>query len=258
MSALAVSGLSKSFGGLTVVDRVDLAVPEGGLVGLIGPNGAGKSTLFAVISGFQPADHGHVEFAGRRIDGLATHARVRLGLGRTFQVPREFRHLTVRENLLAAAPDQAGEGLMALIFAPGKIARQETALRRKADELLAFLNLNAVADRPAGQLSGGQKKLLELGRALMVEPKCLLLDEPFAGVNPVLIGEIAARIRELNRRGLAFLIVEHNLHALAGLVGEMHVMDRGRIIARGAPKAVLAEPAVRTAYLGGKAAAADA
>jgi branched-chain amino acid transport system ATP-binding protein len=253
MSMLAIERVRKSYGGAAVVDDASLAVPEGGLVGLIGPNGAGKSTLFAVVSGFQAADRGRVVLRGRAIDGLAPHARVRLGLGRTFQVPREFRHLTVRENLMAAAPAQAGEGLATLFLAPGRIAREEAALRRKADALLEFLNLAAVAGQPAFALSGGQKKLLELGRALMVEPRCLLLDEPFAGVNPVLIGEIVARIRELNRRGIAFLIVEHNLHALSGLVGEMHAMDRGRIIASGAPRAVLADPAVLSAYLGGEA-----
>jgi branched-chain amino acid transport system ATP-binding protein len=181
---------------------------------------------------------------------LAPDERVRLGLGRTFQVPREFGHLTVRENLMVAAPGQKGEALLSLWLRPGSVAVQEVEVAERADELLDFLNLSAVADKPAMSLSGGQKKLLELGRVLMVEPRFVLLDEPFAGVNPVLMGEIAARIRELHRGGLGFLIVEHNLQALSALADRLYVMDRGRIIAEGAPQEVLAEAAVREAYIG--------
>jgi len=248
---LEVERVSKAYGGLAVVEDVSLTVPRGGLIGLIGPNGAGKSTLFALISGFQPADRGGIRFDGRPLDGLSPPARVRLGLGRTFQVPREFRHLTVRENLKAAAPAQSGEELAALFFQPARVRAEEAALAARADAMIDFLNLGAVRDRPAGLLSGGQKKLLELGRVLMLEPRCILLDEPFAGVNPVLIEELGARILSLNARGIAFLIVEHNLDALARLVSTLYVMDRGRILAHGAPDAVLADAAVREAYLGG-------
>lgn len=240
-----------AFGGFRVLDSVSLAVPEGSIAGLIGPNGAGKSTFFAVATGFEPALSGTVRLAGRDVTRARSHARARLGLGRTFQVPREFRHLTVRENMLAAAPDQAGEHLIHLFLRPASVRTQERALREKVDGILDFLNLSHVAETPSGQLSGGQKKLLELGRVLMTEPRVVLLDEPFAGVNPVLIEEISGRVRALNERGTAFLIVEHNLRALSEIASVIHVMDRGRIIASGAPADVLSEAAVREAYMGG-------
>jgi branched-chain amino acid transport system ATP-binding protein len=170
---------------------------------------------------------------------------------RTFQVPREFRHLTVRENLMVAAPGQTGENLLNLFTRPGQIRRDEARIAKEVRDVLEFLRLADVADLPSGSLSGGQKKLLELGRALMVSPKLILLDEPFAGVNPVLIATIAERIRELNVRGIGFLIIEHDLAALTRLVPQLAVMDRGRIIARGAPGKVLEDPIVREAYLGG-------
>ncbi|MGQ9365260.1 ABC transporter ATP-binding protein [Azospirillum sp. ST 5-10] len=252
--ALAVAGLQKRFGGVTVLDGVAFSAPADGVSGMIGPNGAGKSTLFSIITGFQEGDAGRVAFDGRDITRLPVVDRVRLGLGRTFQVPREFGSLSVRENLMAAAPQQSGERLLTAFLRPGRVRAEEAAIRERADGWLAFLNLAHVADTPAGRLSGGQRKLLELGRVLMLEPRMILLDEPFAGVNPVLIGEIAARIRELAAKGIGFLIVEHNLPALAALVERMFVIDRGRLLAEGTPAAVLADPAVREAYMGGAAA----
>ncbi|MGI4942115.1 MAG: ATP-binding cassette domain-containing protein, partial [Janthinobacterium lividum] len=154
-------------------------------------------------------------------------------------------------NLLAAAPRQPGETLFNVFLRPGLVRRREEEIRQAVDETLAFLRLEKVAALPAGQLSGGQKKLVELGRALMTGARTVLLDEPFAGVNPVLIEEIGSRIRELNGRGIGFLIIEHDLGALSRLVHTFHVMDRGRLIASGAPAEVLAAPAVREAYLGG-------
>jgi branched-chain amino acid transport system ATP-binding protein len=248
---LDVRNIGKSFGGFRALDQVSLTVPEAGLVGLIGPNGAGKSTLFSVISGFVKADEGSVTLNGQSLDGLSPPARVRAGLCRTFQVPREFRHLTVRENLMVAAPQQSGESLGALFFRPGRVRAEEKAIGARVAEIIRFLKLDRVADSPSGTLSGGQKKLLELGRALMVEPKLILLDEPFAGVNPVLIAEIADRVRALNAHGIAFLIVEHNLDALARLVRHLYVMDRGRIMTSGEPDAVLADRQVLEAYMGG-------
>lgn len=248
---LQVSGMRKSYGGLMVLDDVRLEVPAGGLVGLIGPNGAGKSTLFAVISGFQAAEAGSIAFDGVPLDGLSPQQRVRRGLGRTFQVPREFHRMSVRDNVMAAAPHQSGEALLSLFFRPGRVRAEERSVRERADRWLSFLGLESLADEPAAQLSGGQKKLLELGRALMVEPRCILLDEPFAGVNPVLIKELGRMVRELNERGIAFLIVEHNLEALSRLVGTLYVMDRGRILACGEPNVVLRDATVREAYLGG-------
>ena len=249
---LRLEHVSMSFGGFKAVDDISLEVAEGSLVGLIGPNGAGKSTLFANVTGFLPVDQGHIFFADECIDGLKSEVRARRGLGRTFQLPREFSHLSVRENLAAAVPDQAGENLIDLYLRPGFVRKQENAVRKQADEIIEFLNLTAVADLPAGRLSGGQKKLLELGRALLAKPRFILLDEPFGGVNPVLIEEISTRIRTLNAGGLGFLIVEHNLSALARLVGDLYVMDNGRLIAHGSPAAVLADPVVRRSYMGDK------
>ncbi len=154
---------------------------------------------------------------------------------------------------MAAAPEQTGENLLGLFFRPGQVRKEERAIAERVNETIDFLKLNRVADQPSGKLSGGQKKLLELGRALMVQPRLILLDEPFAGVNPVLIGEIMERITELNTRGIGFVVIEHDLEALTRLVPKLAVMDRGRVIAEGAPKSVLDDPIVREAYLGGAA-----
>ncbi|MBB4000266.1 ABC transporter ATP-binding protein [Aureimonas pseudogalii] len=249
--SLDVRHLVKSYGAVRVTDDVTFSVPAGDLVGLIGPNGAGKSTLFSIVTGFLDADAGEVSFDGRPLHRVSASERARRGLVRTFQVPREFSHLSVRENLMAAAPAQAGETLSSLFLAPGRVRREEAALREKVDGLLGFLNLARVAEVSAGQLSGGQKKLVELGRALMTGARTILLDEPFAGVNPVLIEEISERVRELNAQGIGFLVIEHDLGALSRLVTTLHVMDRGRLIASGPPAKVLADPLVREAYLGG-------
>lgn len=248
---LVLRNLSKSLGGLEVVKDVSFSVPLDSLTGIIGPNGAGKSTLFALISGFQDSDRGEVEFGGAPLDGLSAERRARHGLARTFQVPRPFAHLTVRENLAVGAQHQAGEGLFRALLGGSTVREQERRTFERADDIIDFLRLGRVASVPAGRLSGGQRKLLELGRALMTEPKFILLDEPFAGVNPVLIDELSDRIREANTRGVGFLIVEHNLSSLARLVGRLIVMDRGRIIADGEPDAVLDDRMVQEAYMGG-------
>jgi len=249
--SLEIRDITKSFGGFRALDGVRLAIETDALFGIIGPNGAGKSTLFSVISGFVPADSGEIRLNGDPIDGLSPPQRARAGMVRTFQVPREFSHLTVRENLMASAPDQTGESLLGLFFRPGQVRKEEAKIAETVERTIAFLKLGKVADVPSGKLSGGQKKLLELGRALMVEPKLILLDEPFAGVNPVLIGEIMERIEELNARGIGFVIIEHDLEALTRLVPRLAVMDRGKVLAEGAPAAVLEDPVVREAYLGG-------
>jgi len=251
--SLTVHGLRKSFSGLRVVDDVSFEADAAEITGLIGPNGAGKSTLFALVTGFLGADAGTIRFGDANIQELTVEARARLGLARTFQVPRPFAQLTVRENLMAAAPGQPGERVLTLLLRPGAVRQREQEVRVQADALLNFLGLAQVAGNRAGALSGGQQKLLELGRALMTEPRYVLLDEPYAGVNPVLIEEISGRIRTLAERGTGFLIVEHNLPALSRLAGRLLVMDRGRLIASGTPAEVLADRTVQDAYIGGAA-----
>jgi branched-chain amino acid transport system ATP-binding protein len=250
---LSLKGVQKSFAGLRVVDDVSFEADAQGVTGLIGPNGAGKSTLFAVVSGFLPADAGTIWFEGAPVQALSAPERARRGLARTFQVPRPFTHLTVRENLMVAAPSQPGEHVLNLLLRIRAVRACERDVGTRADSLLDFLGLTRVASNRAGSLSGGQQKLLELGRALMTKPRYVLLDEPYAGVNPVLIEEISARIRKLAELGTGFLIVEHNLPALARLADRLLVMDRGRLIASGTPAEVLADARVQDAYIGGPA-----
>jgi len=182
---------------------------------------------------------------------MPPYRRARLGLVRTFQIPREFKSLTVHENLMAAAANPQGERLVNAFFQTRSLREHEAQLSAKADRILQFLNLARVRDVKAGGLSGGQKKLVELGRVLMLDPRCILLDEPFAGVNPVLIEEICDRVRELNGQGIAFVVIEHHLQALKSLSNRMIVMDRGSILAEGDPHTVLDDPRVQEAYMGG-------
>jgi len=253
MTMLTVNTVTRRFGGFKAVDGVSLALAAGEILGIAGTNGAGKSTLFAAIAGQQPADEGEIRFDGHDITRLAPYRRARLGLVRTFQVPREFKSLTVHDNLMAAAPNPVGERLLNAFVPTRHLRAHEARLAEKADGILQFLNLARVRDVQAGGLSGGQKKLVELGRVLMLDPRCILLDEPFAGVNPVLIGEICDRVRQLNAQGIAFIVIEHHLQALKSLSGRMVVMDRGRILAEGDPQAVLDDPRVQEAYMGGVA-----
>ena len=248
---LDVRSVVRQFGGFRAVDEVSLSLAPQEILGIAGTNGAGKSTLFAAIAGQQPPDKGQILFEGKDITRMLPFRRARLGLVRTFQVPREFKSLTVHENLLAAAPNRQGESLGSAFWQGTSHRAHEEQLVAKADEILAFLNLSRMRDKLAGGLSGGQKKLVELGRVLMLDPRCILLDEPFAGVNPVLIEEICSRVRELNGRGIAFIVIEHHLQALKALVHRMMVMDRGRVLAEGLPAAVLDDPRVQEAYMGG-------
>ena len=247
---LSAQGIVMRYGSNTVLDGLTLDIDTTQLTGLIGPNGAGKSTLFSVLSGFMKPAGGSVAYHGRTLDGMSAVRRARLGLMRTFQVPREFRHLTVLENMLAAPWEQPGESLLSLLVRRGAVRRTERDNTERAWEWLSFLKLDQVAATEAGRLSGGQKKLLELGRILMLQPRCVLLDEPYAGVNPVLIEQISERIRELHGRGIGFVIVEHNLHALSRLVERMLVMDAGKLLAEGTPAEVLADTRVQAAYMG--------
>jgi branched-chain amino acid transport system ATP-binding protein len=249
--ALAVEGLTKRFGGLLALDGASFAVPEGSVTGLIGPNGAGKSTAFATIAGFHAPDGGRVALRGQDITGASPWALHRAGLARTFQIPRLFGRLSVIENLMVAAPPQSGERLPAPWFARGRIAREEAALRARAEAVLARLGLARHAEAPATALSGGQKKLVELGRALMSGASLILLDEPAAGVNRTLLREIAQTIARLNREdGITFLLIEHDLDLVAELCHPVHCMAEGRVIASGTMAEVRADPVVAEAYLG--------
>nr|WP_245573584.1 ABC transporter ATP-binding protein [Curvibacter lanceolatus] len=250
---LSVETVTRQFGGFKAVDGVSLQLAEREILGIAGTNGAGKSTLFAAIAGQQPADAGRIRFDGHDITRLPPYRRARLGLVRTFQVPREFKSLSVHQNLLAAAANPQGERLLNAFVRTRSLREHEEQLVAKADGILQFLNLTRVRDKLAGGLSGGQKKLVELGRVLMLDPRCILLDEPFAGVNPVLIDEICERVRELHARGIAFIVIEHHLQALKALSQRMIVMDRGSILAEGDPHTVLDDPRVQEAYMGGVA-----
>jgi len=247
---LQVSHASKSFGGVKAVDDCSLSVERGRIVGLIGPNGAGKSTLFNVITGFEKPDTGEIYFKGLRITSLPPHSIARLGLVRTFQIARPLSRMTVLENLLLAAQGQSGERLWTAIFKKRVVELEEERHIARANELLSFLGLEELRHEPAGNLSTGQMKLLELGRALMASPEMLLLDEPLAGVNPALAMQILKRIKALQRQGMTFFIVEHNMEAIMSISEKIYALDKGKVIAEGTPGEVREDERVLEAYLG--------
>jgi branched-chain amino acid transport system ATP-binding protein len=239
---------------MRAVDNVSLSIVAGEIVGLIGPNGAGKTTLFNLIAGSLAPTSGAIALEGHAIEREPPHTRIYRGLGRTFQIPRPFPAMTVVENVLVAAPAQRGEGILPNWFSTRRVREEEQRSFTKALELLDFVTLANLAHEPARILSGGQRKLLELARILMADPRLILLDEPAAGVNPSLLETIMARILDLNRRGVTFLIIEHNMELVARLCGRALVMAGGRILAAGTPGEVTRDPAVVEAYLGGAAA----
>jgi ABC-type branched-subunit amino acid transport system ATPase component/ABC-type branched-subunit amino acid transport system permease subunit len=239
---LDVRGLRKSFGGVRAVDDLSFYVREGTITALIGPNGSGKTTAFNLIHGLMRCDAGEVELDGRRIDGLPPYRRAHLGLGRTFQITRLFAEMTVLENVVAPLPRFSWRQLAADAVSGGEADR--------ARELLEFVGMLQFADRPAGALSFGQQKLVELAQTLMLEPKLILLDEPSGGVNPTLVDRIADKICELNAQGKTFLIVEHNMPLVAELCDPVIVLERGRRIAAGPAVEIQRDPLVLDAYLG--------
>ncbi len=249
---IQIEGISKAFGGLRAVDNVHFTVARGGITGLIGPNGAGKTTLFSILAGFLKADEGRVLLDGEDVTGLPPYKLFHRGLVRTFQIPREFSRMTVRDNLLVVPPGQAGESLPQAWFRWGKVRREDRRVGEKADEVLEFLNLTHVADELAGNLSGGQKKLLELGRTMMIDAKVVLLDEPGAGVNRTLLNSIRDSIRRLNtERGYTFCLIEHDMDLIAQLCDPVVVMAQGQVLMQGAMDEIRANTEVQDAYLGG-------
>ena len=240
---LDARGVVKRFGGLTAVDGVDISVGAGELVGLIGPNGSGKTTLFDCLSRISAIDSGSISFDGVDITRRRPHQVARLGLARTFQLIRVYRELTVSENMeLSIQWRRVGTARL--------FGRTDAATRRRVESLLEFLQLSRLRHERAGALSGGQRRLLEIGMALMSEPRLLLLDEATSGVNPTLVSEIADRLKEVNSSGVAILLVEHNVQFVAELCHRVVVLDRGAKLAEGTPRQVMEDPSVIEAYFG--------
>jgi branched-chain amino acid transport system ATP-binding protein len=248
---LEVEGLVKAFGGVRAVDDASLEVQTDSITALIGPNGAGKSTLFNCIAGALRPDAGRIHFDGRRIDRRRTDRIAALGLVRTFQSARALTRMSVLDNVLLASFGHPGERLTGVLARPRAARRHERALRERANEVLALVGLDRLRDAYAGTLSGGQRKLLDLARALMLEPKLVLLDEPMAGVSPTLRVQLLEHILALRRdRGVTFLIVEHDLDFVMQIADRVTVMNEGRVLTTGTAAEVRADPAVIDAYLG--------
>ena len=251
---LVVDQVTRTFGGLAAVDVEHLEIQRGCITGLIGPNGAGKTTLFNVVSGLVPPDTGSIRFDGEEIAGWAPDAISRRGLVRTFQVARGFPKLSVFQHLMLYGRDQPGESLWQAIVGTKAAREREAALAERAWETARFLKLDHLIDNPATALSGGQKKLLEIGRALMAEPRLVLLDEPTAGVNPTPQNEIGERLLELPRRGITVLLIEHDMGFIARLCNPVIVMAEGQVLTEGTFDEVRTDHRVREAYLGRRAA----
>jgi ABC-type branched-subunit amino acid transport system ATPase component len=247
---LELKGVEKNFGGVQAIRGCDFTVDEGRIIGLIGPNGAGKSTTIDVIAGFQKPDAGSIRFAGQEIGGMAAHRVSRLGLMRTFQSAREWAKLTVMENMLVAAPPRNRESIWRAIITPGALRSQEDEDRVLAREVMTSLNLITLKDELAGNLSGGQKRLLEFARILMARPRMVLLDEPLAGVNPVLSGRIGEAIQTLRSEKITVVLVEHNLPFVEEVCDSVIVMALGKRIAAGSMDEMRSNSGVVDAYLG--------
>ena len=248
---LTVAELHRNFGGLVAVDVDHLEVQQNSITALIGPNGAGKTTFFNLLTGFDRPDRGAWSFEGRSLSGQPAYRIARTGLVRTFQLTKALARMTVIENIMLAAADQRGELIRTSPF-PWRWRAQERQVRAQAEELLERFGLSRMRDEYAGTLSGGQRKLLEMARALMVEPRMVLLDEPTAGVNPVLVASILDHVRELRDQGMTVLFVEHDMDVVMGISDWVVCMDVGRIIAEGPPASIGTNEAVIDAYLGAR------
>lgn len=250
---LEVRHINKSFGGLMAVYDCSLKVETGSITGLIGPNGAGKTTLFNVITGHYKPDRGEIIFLGQEIQGLSPHQIFHRKIYRTFQITREFAHMTVLENLMLMPEAQRGEKIWNTWLRPASVRKQEKVFEERAMEVLEFVELMDLKDEYAGSLSGGQKKLLELARSMMAEPRMVLLDEPGAGVNPTLMGKLTDNIRSLrDEKGITFLLIEHDMDLVMNLCDPVIVMSEGRKLAEGPPETIKRDERVLEAYLGGQ------
>ena len=249
---LQLKDVVKDFGGVRAVDHCSFDVIQGTITGLIGPNGAGKTTLFNLITGFEPITDGSIFFAGGRIDGLLPHQTFNRGIVRTFQIPRELKRMTVLENLMLVPSGQSGEKMWVPWILPWRMGREEKQIKHQAMDILNFLSLEHLADEYAGNLSTGQKKLLELGRTLMAEPRMILLDEPGAGVNPTLMGALVRDIeRSRDELGVTFLLIEHDMDLVMNLCNPIIVMSDGAKLAEGTAQEIRSDDRVLEAYLGG-------
>jgi branched-chain amino acid transport system ATP-binding protein len=250
---LEVQGVEKSFGGLTAVDGCSLEVREGSITGLIGPNGAGKTTLFNIITGHYKPDRGKIVFQGQAIEGLPPHQIFKKRMYRTFQITREFAQMSVLENLMIMPEYQSGEKIWNTWFRPSRVRNQEREILEKALEVLEFVELIDLKNEYAGSLSGGQKKLLEIARSMMADPKIVLLDEPGAGVNPTLMKKLIANIETLREeQGITFFLIEHDMDLVMNLCDPVIVMSEGKKLAEGNADEIKSNEAVLEAYLGGQ------
>jgi len=253
LALLEVKGLRRRFGGVMALDGADLSVEPGRITGLIGPNGAGKTTLFNTITGALKPNEGAVTFDGHDVTGWRPDKLAGVGLSRTFQIARGLAQLTVIENLMLYGKRQPGETFVAAVLRPKAAITRENELRERAIEVARELNLLHVGDNRAIDLSGGQKKLLELGRALMAEPKLIMLDEPAAGINPTLAKKLGEHILALKERGITFLIIEHNMGLVAALCDHVVVLVQGKRFVEGKFGDLRADPRVQEAYMGHRA-----
>lgn len=252
---IEVQQVNKAFGGLQVINNCSIRVEKGSITGMIGPNGAGKSTLFNLIAGSLTPDGGHVFLDGDDITALSANQRFHKGLLRTFQIAHEFSQMSALENLMMVPPHQAGESLFNTWFKPARVREEEAAVRKRALEVIEFVGLHHVRNELAGNLSGGQKKLLELGRTMMTDAKVVLLDEIAAGVNRTLLGDLISNIERLNRElGYTFLVIEHDMDMIARLCDPVIVLAQGSVMVEGHIQDIQNNPEVIEAYFGTDAA----
>ena len=249
---LSLKNIHKNFGGLNALNSVSMEVEARSITGLVGPNGSGKTTLFNIISGIYPKDFGQIEFEGKNIDGLSPSQRARKGLCRTFQISKVPAKMTVLENMLLAGKNKTGESISGALFRWRQTSSIEKVNSNKALELLKLVRLEKLANEYAGNLSGGQKKLLSLVRVLMAKPQLVLLDEPTAGVNPSLTRELLEAIKSLRDEGKTFLIIEHNMKVITAICDKVCVLDFGKKIAEGSPQDIQQDERVLRAYLSRK------